>query len=471
MPKFKSGDRIILKKDALSPYGSKAIDYWIDEHLEENKVYEVDIIGTYNWKGYVNSVVLKNLDHKGWIPEDIFDLVPVFNEGDLVKIHRSATNDDFKSFNTGIESMNFSNGSVFRVESVNDNFCIKIDKKFDVYFPPTIFQKIEKWCVPCNQNMEGNSKLLEWRRSTEYTSNWSTKGFINDKGVHIGLSSCDYTVLTYNEFVKFIYNPLIASKNKSVKKEEIKEKLLNLPQKWAYQLEQDDLKIVYQWRKSQKGIIGEGYINSILTQQWIIVSEWTDDGYYTICSKDYCESEGFTFLTKEEFYNFIINPWKEKSLIKEETIMQKPLNSTPGKRMVTTCDIGAKVVRGRNWCWYDQDNDDFGIITEPANNDGWARVRWENGSVNSYRIGAGDKYDLYYHDDIETVDLKKSSDVMIIDHTSFISPKSCDISMDLLKQAIKQDYDDEEVHIINNKPKKNLLSNNFKELNVNIHIR
>ncbi|XP_065183994.1 MAM and LDL-receptor class A domain-containing protein 1-like [Sycon ciliatum] len=61
--------------------------------------------------------------------------------------------------------------------------------------------------------------------------------------------------------------------------------------------------------------------------------------------------------------------------------------------------LGERVVRGRDWSWGLQDGGTgaFGNITGvlDGSSTGWVRVRWSNNHLNSYRMGASSKYDLY----------------------------------------------------------------------------
>ena len=41
-----------------------------------------------------------------------------------------------------------------------------------------------------------------------------------------------------------------------------------------------------------------------------------------------------------------------------------------------------------------QDGPGEGTIIKEPGGDGWVRVRWDNGAVNSYRMGDHDRYDL-----------------------------------------------------------------------------
>ena len=55
---------------------------------------------------------------------------------------------------------------------------------------------------------------------------------------------------------------------------------------------------------------------------------------------------------------------------------------------------GARVVRGLEWKWRDQDGPaGEGTITGEIHN-GWIDVAWDHGAANSYRMGAKGKYDL-----------------------------------------------------------------------------
>ncbi|XP_048585863.1 E3 ubiquitin-protein ligase HECTD1-like isoform X2 [Nematostella vectensis] len=55
-------------------------------------------------------------------------------------------------------------------------------------------------------------------------------------------------------------------------------------------------------------------------------------------------------------------------------------------QMLKHLGVGSRVVRGMDWKWKDQDG------TPPG--EGWVEVSWNNGTSNSYRMGADGKYDL-----------------------------------------------------------------------------
>jgi E3 ubiquitin-protein ligase HECTD1 len=61
---------------------------------------------------------------------------------------------------------------------------------------------------------------------------------------------------------------------------------------------------------------------------------------------------------------------------------------------------GAKVVRGVDWKWREQDGNPSGLGTVTGElRNGWIEVQWDHGGANSYRMGAEAKYDLTLADD------------------------------------------------------------------------
>ncbi|XP_076824506.1 E3 ubiquitin-protein ligase HERC2-like isoform X1 [Clavelina lepadiformis] len=67
---------------------------------------------------------------------------------------------------------------------------------------------------------------------------------------------------------------------------------------------------------------------------------------------------------------------------------------TSGPELTEMMTLGAKVVRGRDWKWQDQDGNLEGEVIGEVESDGWVRVRWNSGTTNSYRMGKEGKYDL-----------------------------------------------------------------------------
>ena len=63
------------------------------------------------------------------------------------------------------------------------------------------------------------------------------------------------------------------------------------------------------------------------------------------------------------------------------------------KAQLKNVQPNARVVRGPDWKWNEQDANTEGTITNIINN-GWVDVVWDNGSSNSYRMGAENKFDL-----------------------------------------------------------------------------
>lgn len=60
---------------------------------------------------------------------------------------------------------------------------------------------------------------------------------------------------------------------------------------------------------------------------------------------------------------------------------------------------GVRVRRGIDWKWGDQDEPvGLGTLISDVGEDGWVRVHWDSGGVNSYRMGREGKYDLQLAD-------------------------------------------------------------------------
>ena len=97
---------------------------------------------------------------------------------------------------------------------------------------------------------------------------------------------------------------------------------------------------------------------------------------------------------------------KEEAL--EEVILQIVMNQSRQQAVTIAPETnvklqrlvpGARVVRGLDWMWGDQDtapNSNVraeGTVTSDLVN-GWIPVTWDHGGSNKYRMGAKGKYDL-----------------------------------------------------------------------------
>lgn len=78
----------------------------------------------------------------------------------------------------------------------------------------------------------------------------------------------------------------------------------------------------------------------------------------------------------------------------------------PPQTMVTKDNVflGARVVRGRDWGYGEQDSYSVGVVTSlnytyTSDNTDWLRVIWANKHENSYRVGYKDCFDLYFASD------------------------------------------------------------------------
>lgn len=75
--------------------------------------------------------------------------------------------------------------------------------------------------------------------------------------------------------------------------------------------------------------------------------------------------------------------------------------------------VGARVVRGIDWKWKDQDGNPPGEGTVTGEiHSGWVDVSWDHGGSNSYRMGAEGKYDLKLAPGYEVANAGTSAVVM-----------------------------------------------------------
>ena len=87
--------------------------------------------------------------------------------------------------------------------------------------------------------------------------------------------------------------------------------------------------------------------------------------------------------------------------------------------------IGARVVRGLDWKWRDQDGSQGaeGTVTGELHN-GWIDVTWDHGGSNSYRMGAEGKFDLKLAPSYEASLSSASTPPSASSRSMFTSPKS-----------------------------------------------
>lgn len=89
---------------------------------------------------------------------------------------------------------------------------------------------------------------------------------------------------------------------------------------------------------------------------------------------------------------------KENVAIYEDVVHKSKPSAVQlsGIELAALMKINTKVVRGVDWKWGDQDSPPpgEGTVIGELGEDGWIRVKWDNGTTNSYRMGKEGKYDL-----------------------------------------------------------------------------
>ncbi|KAJ8681467.1 hypothetical protein QAD02_017254 [Eretmocerus hayati] len=89
---------------------------------------------------------------------------------------------------------------------------------------------------------------------------------------------------------------------------------------------------------------------------------------------------------------------KEVTAIYEDVVHKSKPQSLQlsGPDLAALMKIGTRVVRGVDWKWGEQDGPapGEGTVIGELGDDGWIRVKWDNGATNSYRMGKEGKFDL-----------------------------------------------------------------------------
>lgn len=466
MSKFKEGDYVTLREDARYPMNGTL---WstIDDKLVPGELFRVNSVGRFSWIGKPEQdcVGLAN-NSSGWIPEICLDPVQIqhFKEGEWVECYRLPNTQDWCVTSCGEISYKFKVGEKYQVSksSTGGNIEILINSRSEGWYPPTIFRKTtlpvqelpQKWKVKCKASDTDTPELKEWR-----SMEWTCVGYItNDKIWNFPDSTSDkYIEISYETFLEKVYKPWKASQSLPSLTD-----IISLPDKWVYSLQnetRDRLKLIQEWRLS---VCEKHYRNNSLHNSYSVCNHEDGSYFYSGNSSDYIRSyESALEITKEIFDKFVLQPWIDKGKPGPELPQQETPKSSDSK-IVTTRDIGARVVRGRNWDWGEQGNNTTGTIIEGGGSLGWTKVKWDNGDNNCYRIGDGNKYDLYYAEDQTPSTVKQ--------YPLTYSEITVPIGTPIFSTTSYQSVLSSTPHLIINKPKKRLLSTEVQELNVNLKL-
>ena len=462
MPKFKKGDYVILREDARYPVDGSL---WstVDKSLICGDLFKVDLIGDYKWSNKDRLDCVSLWDGVGWMPESCFDLAvtPEFKKGDIVECYRLPNEHDWEITKCGKIGHSLIVGAQYKINDIANNSNIQHNSS-GYWYPPTIFRKIkaqelpENWCVACKYDDKDTPELLEWRNS-----GWTGSGFIGNDKVWQHENGINQ-IISYETFLELVYKPWKSIQPKVENPPPPSQ--LQLPKKWVYDLENesaDRLILINEWRRS---VCCEKFIERNIENSYSVCNHYDDSYYYSGSTTFYSNSYNATIISKEMFDELILQPWIDNgkpsiNVPDKKDSIESPPSTTPpplDPRIVTTPHIGARVVRGRNWDWNNQDGNGVGTIIENGN-EGWAKVKWDNKICeNSYRIGAYGKYDLYY-----------------IEPITNLSAYSKEYPLDTTKEypySISESTTTSSPKLIINKTKKRLLSTEVQEFNVNLNL-
>ncbi|XP_050428032.1 E3 ubiquitin-protein ligase HERC2 [Adelges cooleyi] len=125
-----------------------------------------------------------------------------------------------------------------------------------------------------------------------------------------------------------------------------------------------------------------------------------------------------------------------KQVIHEEDLNK--IRCVKGAEIIPYLKLGARVVRGEDWKWDNQDGSPpgEGQIVSKVGDDGWVRVLWDHGVSNSYRMGKEGKYDLKLAPGLETGDEEESDCNVSCINDIDIYENSMDSPFEVLKYVI-----------------------------------
>lgn len=130
-------------------------------------------------------------------------------------------------------------------------------------------------------------------------------------------------------------------------------------------------------------LINSGLLSSILTLlRQIGPTKAATSASQTGEAKETKSKEAST--TVSAIYEDVVNKCKPQSV------------QLTGSELAALMKIGTRVVRGVDWKWGEQDGPPpgEGTVIGELGDDGWIRVKWDNGATNSYRMGKEGKFDL-----------------------------------------------------------------------------
>tara|TARA_R110000868_G_scaffold83012_2_gene234519 strand:- start:4192 stop:5601 length:1410 start_codon:yes stop_codon:yes gene_type:complete len=465
MPKFKKDDYVILREDARYPVDGKL---WstVDKLLICGDLFQVCLIGDYEWSNTKRLDCVSLWDGSGWIPESCFDpvVIPEFEKSDLVECYRLPNEHNWEITKCGKIDHSFIVGAQYKINDVANNSNIKVGAVSDSWYPPTIFRKIkaqqlpENWCVACKHYATDTLELLEWRNS-----GWVGKGFIDNHKVwqyENGIKQ----IISYETFLELVYKPWKSIQPIVENPPPLVQYIL--PEKWVYSLENestDRLILINEWRRS---VCYKQFIKYDIKNSYSVCNHYDDSYFYSNSAFFYVKAHNGTIISKEMFDELILQPWIDNGKPSINVPDKKvPIESPPSllldPTIVTIPHIGARVVRGRDWDWGNQDGNGIGTIID-KNGEGWVRVTWDNNPYEaSYRIGDNGKYDLYYYTEpiinLSAYYKEYPPDIMTTKNYSYSISESTTTSSSFPK-------------LIVNKTKKRLLSTEVQEFNVNLNL-
>ena len=99
-----------------------------------------------------------------------------------------------------------------------------------------------------------------------------------------------------------------------------------------------------------------------------------------------CTDTGYVCGARERGHTSYCQEWSANSVCDGDGKCVSPSSCIGCAAYADTSCSSARVQRGPDWRWGDQDGGSLGTVTGSAPEDGWCSVTWDNGNSNSYRV-------------------------------------------------------------------------------------
>ncbi|CAG9766512.1 unnamed protein product [Ceutorhynchus assimilis] len=151
------------------------------------------------------------------------------------------------------------------------------------------------------------------------------------------------------------------------------------------------------------------------TATWPVEAPQDEQGWRHVriqqAGKNASGQTNYLSLSGFEIYGQVISICEDLGKVhKEQEAQLRKQRRLVKMQLLRYMTVGARVIRGVDWKWRDQDGNPAGEGTVTGElHSGWIDVTWDHGGSNSYRMGAEGKYDLKLSPSFDVESLNKPS--------------------------------------------------------------